>query len=93
MAKAIPDYNFREGDLVLVKFEEFIHQPGISRYQSNEHHPRSDFTKATSWKKGYIEMVGDHADKKMYWVQLVRPYKSYEKGWVEYERLQPYVRT
>jgi hypothetical protein len=87
----IPEYNFRDGDLVLVKFESYIHQPGISKYQSNEHHARTDYTKAITHKIGQIEQSPVHGSAKVYWVRLQRPFGKFEAGWVALDRLQPYV--
>jgi hypothetical protein len=91
MAKAILTYKFREGDQVVVKFTESITQPGISKYQSNQYRPRTDVTQAVTWKRGRIEMIADNGGKLLYWVRLLRPYGASEKGWVSYDRLQPYV--
>jgi hypothetical protein len=90
--KAVPIFRFREGDEVLVQFTGSIVQPGISKYQSNQYAPRTDVTKTVAWKRGRIEMIADNGGKRAYWVRLNRPFKTYEKGWVEYARLQPYVR-
>ncbi len=90
MEKA-PDYNFRDGDLVMVKFVNYIHQPGISKYQSNEHHARTDYTKAISWKRGQIEKQNHSGGVKQFWVRLARRFQKFEAGWVTYDRLEPYV--
>ena len=89
--KTVPEYKFREGDEVLVQFTESIHQPGISKHQSNQYAPRTDVTKAIAWKRGRIEMIADNGGQKMYWIRLLRPFKSYEKGWVNHARIQPYI--
>jgi len=91
MAKKLPDYKFKEGDLVLVLFEEYIHQPGVSKFQTHDIGPKTDYTKATSWKKAQIEKTGVKDLKKIYFVRLQRKYKTYEKGWVSYDRLQPLI--
>ena len=89
--KPIPDYNFRDGDLVMVKFVDYIHQPGISKYQSNEHHARTDYTKAITHKIGQIEMQNQLGGVKYYWVRLRRRFGNFDSGWVTLDRLQPYV--
>ncbi len=86
-----PNYNFRDGDMVMVKFEGYIHQPGISKYQSNEHHARTDYTSTITWKQGRIEMQSSRNGMKHYWVRLTRRYNNFEAGWVTYNRLEPYV--
>jgi hypothetical protein len=86
-----PTYNWKEGDRVLVAFEEYINQPGISKYQSNEHTERTDFTTARAWKIGTIDMLGDNGGRLMAYVRLDGRYKKYTKGWVELDRLQPYI--
>jgi hypothetical protein len=91
MPKATPDYKFREGDEVMVQFTKSITQPGISKYQSNQHAPRTDVTKAVAWKRGRIEQIADNGGQRLYWVRLLRPYGATEKGWVPYDRLQPYI--
>jgi len=91
MTPKIPDYKVREGDQVMVHFEEWIHQPGVSKYQSNEFHARTDWTKATTWRRAMIEKVGVEDLKKIFYVRLQKKFKKWEKGWVNYERLQPYV--
>jgi hypothetical protein len=82
---------WKEGDRVLVAFEEHIHQPGISKYQSNENHERTDFTTARTWKIGTIDMIGMRSEVKMAYVLLDKPYKGKSRGWVDYGRLQPYI--
>jgi hypothetical protein len=89
--KATPDYKFREGDEVVVNFTRDIVQPGVSKYQSNEFAPRTDVTKASTWKRGRIEQIADMGGQRLYWVRLLRPFGAAEKGWVPYDRLQPYV--
>ena len=87
MTQAIPQYKFREGDRVMVKFEHDITQPGIAKYQSNERQARTDVTKAVTWKRGIIDLIthqGIH-------VQLDTPYKGTSSGYVPLGRLQPYV--
>jgi len=85
--KAIPQYNFREGDRVMVKFEHSLVQPGISKFQSNEFAPRTDVTKAVAWKKGTIDLI----DNGRIHVRLDKAYKGVAKGFVPLDRLQPFV--
>ena len=86
-----PEYNWKEGDRVMVCFEEYLNQPGISRFQSNEITERTDFTTARSWKIGTIDMIGMKGERLMAYVRLDNRYKKYTKGWVELGRLQPYI--
>ena len=86
-----PEYTFKEGDRVMVCFEEYLHQPGISKHQSNEISERTDFTTAQSWKIGTIDMIGINGSRLMAYVRLDGRYKKYTKGWVEMDRLQPYI--
>lgn len=88
---AVPEYNWKEGDRVMVCFEEYLHQPGISKFQSNEISERTDFTTARSWKIGTIDMIADNGGREMAYVRLDSRYKKYTKGWVELDRLQPYI--
>ena len=87
---AIPEYNFKEGDRVMVKFEHDLVQPGIAKYQSNERQARTDVTKAVTWKRGTIDIILDNP--RWYHVILDSPYKGTSSGYVELDRLQPYVR-
>jgi hypothetical protein len=87
--KAIPEYNFKEGDRVMVKFEHDLTQPGISKFQSNEHAPRTDVTKAVAWKLGTIDLIENNP--RWFHVILDKPYKGTSSGYVELDRLQPYV--
>jgi hypothetical protein len=86
-----PTYNFKEGDRVLVCFEEYLNQPGISKFQDNTHSERTDFTTAQAWKKGTIDMIGMNGETLMAHVILDGHYKKYTKGWVFFDRLQPYI--
>jgi hypothetical protein len=86
-----PTYKFKEGDRVMVCFEEYINQPGISKYQSNEHTARTDFTTARSWKVGTITMLALHGEIEMAEVMLDSRYKKYTRGFVAIDRLQPYI--
>ena len=85
--RATEGYRWREGDRVHVLFEEYIHQPGISKYQSNQYHPRTDYTTARAWKVGTITKIKGV----MAHVKLDGKYKQFRSGWVPFTRLQPYV--
>jgi hypothetical protein len=88
----LPTYNFKEGDRVLVAFEESITQPGISRFQTKELVERTDVTTARAWKIGTIDMIALRGESKMYHVLLDKPYRrKVQRGWVELDRLQPYI--
>ena len=88
---ADPTYNFKEGDRVMVKFEHDIVQPGISKYQSNERQARTDVTKAVTWRIGTLDVIGWHGEFAMFHVLLDTQYQGMDRGWVELNRLQPYI--
>jgi len=88
----IPEYNFKEGDRVMVKFTQSLVQPGIAKHQSNQYRARTDVTEAITWKVGTITMLGLHGDVDMAEVVLDKQYKTYKRGWVMVkDRLQPYL--